>query len=153
VLRIAVQVERRLAGPNVGAELRRDHDLALERLERFTDELLVRERSIDLGRVEERVAALDGSPDQGDRFATVRRRAITEREPHAAEPERGHFQIAEPALLHVPPLIAADDGPRHDKPLHAPESSKDNKNEPAHSRRLARHCRLFRGALRRRVPP
>ena len=41
------------------AELGRDHDLVAEGRERFADELFVRERAIDFGRVEERDAAID----------------------------------------------------------------------------------------------
>ena len=44
----------------VEPELRRDHDLVADRLERLADELLVGERAVDLGGVEERDAAVDG---------------------------------------------------------------------------------------------
>ena len=43
----------------VEAELRRDHDLVADGLERLADELLVRERPVHLRGVEERHAALD----------------------------------------------------------------------------------------------
>ena len=46
-----------VAAVEVEAELRRDHDLIADRGERFADELLVRERAVDLRGVEERHAA------------------------------------------------------------------------------------------------
>jgi hypothetical protein len=95
VLGPAIQVHGAFAGPDLTAELRGDDDLALERLERFADELLVRERAVDLGRIEERDAALHGRADELDALLPVRGRAVAEREPHAAEPERRDFEITE----------------------------------------------------------
>ena len=64
----AVQTRALLArvGVDVQAELGGDHHLVADRGERLADELLVRERAVDLGGVEERDAALDGCADQGD---------------------------------------------------------------------------------------
>ena len=53
------------------AELGGDHDLVAERREGFADELLVRERAIDFGGIEEGDAALDGRADQRDRILLV----------------------------------------------------------------------------------
>ena len=53
----------RLPALEVEAELRRDHDLIADGLERFADQLLVGERPIDLRGVEERHAALDRRPE------------------------------------------------------------------------------------------
>ena len=50
----------------VEAELGGDHDLVAERRERLADQLLVLERAIDLGGVEEGHAALDRGADQRD---------------------------------------------------------------------------------------
>ena len=69
VLRPAVQRRCCADSPvEVDAELGRDHDLVTERRQRLAHELLVRERAVDLGGVEERDAALDGRPDQRDRL-------------------------------------------------------------------------------------
>ena len=51
----------RLAASTLEAELRRDHDPVAHRCERLADQLLVGERAVDLGRVEERHATLDRS--------------------------------------------------------------------------------------------
>ena len=55
----------------VEAELRRDHDLVADGLERLADELLVRERPVDLRGVEEGDAALDRRADQRDHLLPV----------------------------------------------------------------------------------
>jgi hypothetical protein len=117
VLRPAVEIHRALAGTDLAAELRRDHDLPFERLERLADELLVRERAVDFGRVEERDAALDGSANQLDAFFAIRSRPVAEAQAHATEPEGGHFELAELALLHLRFLVAIDGGPVHDTTL------------------------------------
>ena len=57
-----------LAARELEAELGRDHDPVAHRLERLADELLVRERAVDLRGVEERDAALDGAADERDRL-------------------------------------------------------------------------------------
>ena len=43
-----------------------DHHLVADGSERFADQFLVHELAVDLGRVEERHAALDGRANQGD---------------------------------------------------------------------------------------
>ena len=62
--------------------------------ERLADELLVRERAVGFGGVEERHAAFDGGPHERDHLLPVHRRAVREAHSHAAEPEGRHFQIA-----------------------------------------------------------
>ena len=52
-------------GVEVEAELGGDHDLVADRGERLAHQLLVDERPVDLGGVEEGDAALDGGPDAG----------------------------------------------------------------------------------------
>ena len=53
---------------DVEAELGGDHDLVAHRLQRLADDLLVGERAVDLGGVEEGDAALDRRADQRDPF-------------------------------------------------------------------------------------
>ena len=68
VLRPAVQARRlgRLSGAEVEPELGGDDHLVAERGEGLADQLLVRERAVDLGGVEERDAALDGRPQMSE---------------------------------------------------------------------------------------
>jgi hypothetical protein len=87
VRRITVQ-SRRLAAFELEPELRRDHDLALEWRQRFTDELLVRERAVRFGGVEKRDAAFDGRANQRDPVWLVNGWTIAEAQSHAAESER-----------------------------------------------------------------
>jgi hypothetical protein len=102
VLGPAVEAAWFPVGTELEPELRGDHHLLPEWLEGFTDELLVRERTVDLGGIEERHAALDRCPDQRDPLLPVRCRTIAEAQAHAAEPDRRHFQAAasQSALLH-----------------------------------------------------
>ena len=65
-----------------------------ERRERLADELLVRERTVDLGGVEERDAAFDRRPDQGDHLLLVPGGAQAEAHAHAAEPEGRDLEAA-----------------------------------------------------------
>jgi hypothetical protein len=90
----------------VEAELRRDHDLVAHRLERLAHELLVRERPVHLCGVEERDATLDCRPSEADHLLPVGDREVALAHPHAAEPDRRHFQtVSERALLHRPSCI------------------------------------------------
>src|SRR5581483_6403742 len=92
----------RLSARELEAELRRDHDPVADRLERFADELLVVERAVDLRGVEERDAALDRGPDQGDSLLPRRDRREALAQPHAAEPERGDLEaLSESAARHA----------------------------------------------------
>jgi hypothetical protein len=83
------------------SELGGDHDLPAEGGEGLADELLVDERAVDLGGVEERDTALDGRPDQGDHLWPVRGWAVALAHAHAAEPDGRDLQVtSECALLH-----------------------------------------------------
>jgi hypothetical protein len=94
------------AALEVEAELRRDHDLVADRLERLADELLVGEGPVDLRGVEEGDAALDGRADDGDPFVLRRDRREALTQSHAAEPDRGDLQVgSERALLHLRLLL------------------------------------------------
>ena len=53
-------------GTEIVAELGGDHDLVPDGGQRFAHQFLVRERTVDLGGVEEGDAALDGRTDQRD---------------------------------------------------------------------------------------
>jgi hypothetical protein len=66
-------------------------------------EFFVVERAVDLGRVEEGDAALDGRAEQRDRILLLRETAVGKGHSHAAEAERRYFQIAfsQFALLHL----------------------------------------------------
>src|SRR6185503_10138255 len=103
-LGLAVEREPLLTAARVDGEteLRCDRNLAAKRRERFADELFVRERTVNLGRVEERHALLDRRADQRDGLALVRRGTIAEAQAHAAEPDRRGLEagVAEFASLH-----------------------------------------------------
>ena len=72
----------------VEAELGGDDDLVAHRLERLADELLVVERAVDLGGVEERDAAVDGRAHEVDHLRARRPRPEGLAHAHAAEAER-----------------------------------------------------------------
>ena len=93
----------------VEAELGGDHDLVAEGRERLADQVLVGERPVDFGGVEEGYAALDRRADQRDRSPRVVRGAIGEAQAHAAEADRRNLEAAlsKLALLHV---FLQDDG-------------------------------------------
>ena len=78
-----------------------DHSLA-DRSQRFTDELFVRERPVDLRGVEERDATVDGGPQQRDHLGLVRGRSVAMAHAHAAETDGRDFEAAatQLALLH-----------------------------------------------------
>src|SRR5207245_9244987 len=79
-----------------------DDGLAAERSQGRAPQLLVRERAVHLGGVEERHAALHGRPEERDHLLPVSRRTVREVQPHAAEPESRNFEAAasQLALLH-----------------------------------------------------
>jgi hypothetical protein len=89
----AVEAVRR-AGRELPPELRRDHDLLADWLERFADEQFVRERPVHLRGIEERHAALDRVADQRDHLVAVGQRWVAAAHGHAAEPEGGDLQVA-----------------------------------------------------------
>jgi hypothetical protein len=93
----AVEALRPAAGLDtfeIPAELRRDHDLVANGLERLTDELLVRERTVHLRGVEEPDAAIDRGADHRDHLLRVTRRAVAEAHRHAAEAELRDLEVA-----------------------------------------------------------
>src|SRR5262249_32611421 len=69
--------------------------------ERLAEKFLVREGPVCLGSVEEGDPAVDGLPDEGDHLLPVRRTAVAEAHPHAAEPDGGDLEAA---LSQVPRL-------------------------------------------------
>ena len=95
-------------GVDVEAELGGDHHLVAQRRKRLADQLLVGERAVDLGGVEEGDAALDGGAEQRDHLRPVARLAVGEAQAHAAEADGRDLEaaLAEFALLHPsrPPL-------------------------------------------------
>ena len=85
------------------AEFGGDDHLLAERSEGFADELFVGERAIDFGGVEKGDAELDGGMEERDHLGLVLRRAVGPTHAHAAEADRGDFEIvvvSEFALLH-----------------------------------------------------
>src|SRR5215212_2581815 len=74
---------------------------AAEGSERLTNELLVGERTVHLGGVEEGDTTLDRRADERDHLLPVGGRAESEAHAHAAEAERGDF---EPASTELPLL-------------------------------------------------
>jgi hypothetical protein len=75
-------------------ELRGDDDLITNGSERVAHELLVRERAVDLHRVEERHPEVHGVPDQRNRLAPIQDGAAVVAQAHAAEPDRRDSQAA-----------------------------------------------------------
>ena len=65
--------------------------MAAERRQRFTDELLVGERAIHLGGIEERDAELDSTSDDADHLIAEFAFGDLASEAHAAEPEGGYL--------------------------------------------------------------
>ena len=84
-----------IAATQIESELGGDDHLIAVRGERLADQLLVGERAIHLGGVEEGDAAFNGGLEQRSHLLFVFGRAIREREAHAhaAETEGGDFQI------------------------------------------------------------
>ncbi len=67
------------------AELGGDHHLSLERLQRFADQFLVRERTVDFRRIEEGHAAFDSLVQEIDHLLFVGWR-VAKAHSHAAQP-------------------------------------------------------------------
>ena len=106
VLRAAVEL-RRHARLEI-AELGGNHHLIAKGSKRFAHEFLVRERTVELGGVEEGDAALHGCTDQRDHFLLVRGwsgRAVDTAHAHAAKPERRDFQRAKLAAWRSPWVV------------------------------------------------
>jgi hypothetical protein len=85
ILRVAAHAEElAVLAAHVG-ELRRQHDVVATVGDRLADELLVRERPVHVGGVDEVDAELERAVDRRDRLALVAG-AVELRHPHAAEP-------------------------------------------------------------------
>src|SRR6266542_330869 len=95
------------------AELGGEHNLAAEGRQRLAHELLVRERPVDLGGVEEGDDAIERGPNERDHLPLVRWRAVAKAHPHAAEPEGRDLQVAlaESPLLHRRFSLCVAEGP------------------------------------------
>src|SRR5205085_7601058 len=91
-----------IAGVRLPAELGCDHYLPVEWSESFAHEFLVRERTVDLGSIEERDAALHGGLEKRDHVPLVFGRAVRPAHSHAAQPDGRDFQgaVSKFALLH-----------------------------------------------------
>jgi hypothetical protein len=102
VLRPAVEPPLLPLRVELEAELGRDHNLFAHWRKSFANEFFVRERSVDLGRVEEADAALDGRADERNHLLLVTRWAVGEAHAHAAEADGRDFQVAvsKRSLLH-----------------------------------------------------
>jgi hypothetical protein len=85
-------------------ELRRDHVLVAVALDRAPDELLVRQRPVQLRRVEEVDPELQRAPDRRDRLAFVAG-AVERRHPHAAQPQRRNLEVCQFAPVHRSPAF------------------------------------------------
>lgn len=82
-------------------ELRRDDHLVPKRRDRLTEEVLIRERTVRFGAVEQRHARLNRRTDDLDSLLPVGRGPIHTRQPHAAVSHGGHLQaLPQIALAH-----------------------------------------------------
>jgi hypothetical protein len=82
------------AGSKVVAKLGGDDDVLPERLQRFANKLLVGERAVDLGGVEEVDTALYSRPDESDHLLAVRSRATVIVQAHAAQADGRDLKAA-----------------------------------------------------------
>ena len=76
------------------AELGGDDHLVAKRRQRLADHLLVDERAVGFGGVEEGDAAFEGGADQGDRLMAIGGRAEAEAEAHAAKADGRDLEAA-----------------------------------------------------------
>ena len=97
VLGRSVDAEERAVRATDVAELRGEHDLIAPSADRRADELLVRERAVHVGRVEEIDADVERAVNRRDRLRLVPAR-IELGHPHAAEADRGHAQAGSSEL-------------------------------------------------------
>jgi hypothetical protein len=72
--------------------LRSKPNFVANRLQALADQLLIDERPIDLGGVEEGHAQFDGPVEDPDRLSFIRGRSIGPAHAHAAEPDGGDLQ-------------------------------------------------------------
>jgi len=102
-----------LAGREIEAELRRDHDPVADGGESLADELFVGERAVDLGGVEEGDAAFDRRPDQRDHRLFVAGRAVAGAHRHAAESDGRDLQgVSERSLVHHVSFVVRQRAPQ-----------------------------------------
>src|SRR5262249_4797977 len=90
VLRAAVEDLLAVGAPELESELGGDHHLPAEGLERLSHDLFVL-RAVDLGRVEERHAALRGCPNERDPLVLVGCGPVTMAQSHRAVTDGRHF--------------------------------------------------------------
>ena len=74
---VGIKIETKLGG---------DHHLPAEGGEGLAQEFFIRERAVDLGRVEKGDAALDGRTENCDHLLLVLGRAVRKAHAHASEP-------------------------------------------------------------------
>jgi hypothetical protein len=110
VLGAAVDADPAAVGSALVAELRRQHHLVASSEKCTAEQLLVRERAVHVGGVEEGDPELDCPMDRGDRLGVVAR-TVELAHPHAAEALcRDDETIAECSCSHRCGLPAADGG-------------------------------------------
>jgi hypothetical protein len=97
-----------IGGIGFPAEFGSDDHFAAEGSKRFTDQLLIDERTVDFGGIEESNAAINGSVEQGNHLLLVFRRSIAKAHAHASESECRNFKIAfsEFAFLHCDSFLS-----------------------------------------------
>jgi hypothetical protein len=95
------------ASVEVVAELGGDDDVLAERGQRLADQLLIGERAINFGGVEEGDAAGHSRADQRDHGVAIRRRTAVMIEPHAAESDGRDIEAAFPKLAGVHSVLLA----------------------------------------------
>ena len=100
VLRGAVDADERTVGAALVPELRGEHDVVAAALDGATDQLLVRERTVHVGGVEEVDAGVQGFVDGRERLGVVAD-AVELTHAHAPETLRGDFEsLAERSSFH-----------------------------------------------------
>ena len=103
VIRAAVQVVGTAAGVGDEAELGGEYDLVAAILDRPSDKLLVGERPVDLGGVDERHPQVERSMDGADGLGIVTARpAVSVGHAHGTQTDAGHVQSSQVDVLHVP---------------------------------------------------
>src|SRR5690606_9625451 len=85
VLGPAVKAVLLAVGVDVESELCSDHHLVTHRPQRLADQLLIYERAVHLGSVEEAHPAVDRGPDKTDHLAAVTGSSKTTAHTHAAK--------------------------------------------------------------------
>jgi hypothetical protein len=108
VLGPAIETTTALLGlrVQVEAELRRDHNLVPDRLQRLAHQLFVDERPIHFRRIEQGHASLHREADESDHVLLVCSRSVVGAHAHAAEPQCGHLEpLAQFAGFHCDILM------------------------------------------------